>query len=74
MLVLSRKKKESIVVGSGAFGRVLRVTVLEIGSEQVRLGFEADAGVAVHRWEVWEQLRASGEEDPSTAGPAAPVA
>jgi len=75
MLVLSRKSQESVVVG-GADGvaPLLTVTVLEIRGTKVRLGFEADAGVAVHRWEVWEQLRASGEEDPSTAGPAAPVA
>ena len=75
MLVLTRKNQESVVVG-GLNGIVplLKVTVLEIRGRKVRLGFEADAGVAVHRWEVWEQLRASGEEDPSTAGPAAPVA
>ncbi len=61
MLVLSRKKEESVVVGgSSAFARVLKVTVLEIGSRQVRLGFEANEGVSVHRWEVWERIRGNG--------------
>lgn len=61
MLVLSRKKEESVVVGgSSAFARVLKVTVLEIGSRQVRLGFEANEDVSVHRWEVWERIRGNG--------------
>jgi len=34
--------------------------VLEIRGGKVRLGFEADADVPVHRWEVWERIRAGG--------------
>ncbi len=70
MLVLSRKSKESVVVGgSGTFEQLLKVTVLEIKSDRVRLGFEADAAIPVHRWEVWERLRGGqpeslGEEPP----------
>ncbi len=61
MLVLSRKNQESIVVGGSAgFERMLKVTVLEIRGGKVRLGFEADADVLVHRWEVWQRLRAGG--------------
>ena len=60
MLVLSRKSKESVVVGgSGRFERMLKVTVLEIKNGRVRLGFEADASVPVHRYEVWERIRES---------------
>ena len=59
MLVLSRKSQESVVVGGpGAFELLLKITVLEIKNNHVRLGFEADAGVPVHRWEVWERVRA----------------
>ena len=74
MLVLSRKSRESVVVGgSGAFEPLLKVTVLEIQSDRVRLGFEADAGVPVHRWEVWERIRAGSRpdspgEDPGSSG------
>jgi carbon storage regulator len=61
MLVLSRKTQESVVVGgSDRFERMLKVTVLEIKGEKVRLGFEADADVPVHRSEVWERIVASG--------------
>lgn len=57
MLVLSRKSKESVVVGkAGDLEYLLKVTVLEIKGECVRLGFEADVGVPVHRWEVWERI------------------
>ncbi len=60
MLVLSRKNQESVVVGgSTGFERLLKVTVLEINSSTVRLGFEIDKTVPVHRWEVWERIRAA---------------
>ena len=50
MLVLTRKSMESVVVGgSGLFEKLLKVTVLEIKNGSVRLGFEADASVPVHR-------------------------
>jgi carbon storage regulator len=68
MLVLSRKRQEAVVVGgSGGFERVLTVTVLEIKGQSVRLGFEADAAVPVHRLEVWERIHAGGQPD-SPAG------
>ena len=61
MLVLSRKSRESVVVGgSGAFEQMLKVTVLEIKTDRVRLGFEADSAIPVHRWEVWERIRTGG--------------
>jgi carbon storage regulator len=56
MLVLTRKVQEAVVVGGrGGFTTLLRVTVLEIVGNRVRLGFEADADVPVHRQEVWER-------------------
>jgi carbon storage regulator CsrA len=66
MLVLARKNSESVVVGaSGRFEQLLRVTVLEIRNGTVKLGFEADASVAVHRSEIWERIRESN----GTGGP-----
>jgi carbon storage regulator len=57
MLVLSRKAEESVVVGGGdRCQRLLKVTVLEIKGSTVRLGFEADSDVPVHRLEVWERI------------------
>ncbi len=71
MLVLSRKSQESVIVGgSDGFEQMLKVTVLEIGSGKVRLGFEVDKNVPVHRSEVWERIRAGGESNvPMGRGP-----
>jgi len=72
MLVLSRKSHESVMVGgSKGFERVLKVTVLEIGYGRVRLGFEADADVPVHRLEVWERICAKPPPDHAVSAPAA---
>ena len=63
MLVLSRKTEESVVVGGcDGFQHTLKVTVLEITGRKVRLGFEVDPSVPVHRSEVWEQICAGGLE------------
>jgi len=57
MLVLSRRCLEAVAVGgAGGFGPLLKVTVLAIQTGKVKLGFEVDAGVPVHRWEVWERI------------------
>ena len=68
MLVLTRKSRQAVVVGgSGGFERLLKVTVLEIQGGKVRLGFEADADVPVHRWEVWERILACARADDPAA-------
>jgi carbon storage regulator len=73
MLILSRKSQESVVVGgSGGFERLLKVTVLEIRPGLVRLGFEAEADIPVHRWEVWERIRGEDRRGGPTGGPAPP--
>jgi len=73
MLVLSRKLQESVVVGGAAgFERLLKVTVLDIERGTVRLGFEVDRDVPVHRWEVWERIEAAARPAGHGAGPAAP--
>lgn len=60
MLVLTRKSLEAVVVGgSDGFERLLKVTVLEITPGKVRLGFDIDKEVPVHRLEVWEKINAA---------------
>ena len=72
MLVLSRKSRESVVVGGpGAPEPSLKVTVLAIKDDRVRLGFEADGGIPIHRREVWERIRA-GVRPESLGGDPAP--
>jgi sRNA-binding carbon storage regulator CsrA len=60
---------ESVVIGgSPGLARLLKVTVLDIRDGRVRLGFEVDADIPVHRLEVWERIRAGGRNG-SEAGP-----
>jgi len=72
MLVLSRKAYESVVVGdpAGTLEQLLKVTVLEIRGDKVKLGFEADTALPVHRWEVWKDLRAGARLERWKADPA----
>ncbi len=64
MLVLSRKNHESVVVGgAGGFHRLLKVTVIAIQGKNVKLGFEVDGDVLVHRSEVWERIQAGQRLD-----------
>lgn len=52
MLVLSRKKNESIVINDD-----VTIVVVEIRGDKVRLGVEAPRDVPVHRKEVWDAIR-----------------
>jgi len=52
MLVLSRKKNESIIINDHII-----VTVVEIRGDKVRLGIEAPKDVTVHRREVYEAIQ-----------------
>ena len=52
MLVLSRKKNESIIIGEN-----IVVTVVEVRGDKVRLGFDAPKEVSVHRQEVYEAIK-----------------
>ena len=51
MLVLSRKKDESIVINND-----ITIVVVEIRGDKVRLGVEAPKEVPVHRREVFEAI------------------
>ena len=75
MLVLTRKIQESVVVGgSDRFQRILKVKVLEIRGEKVKLGFDVDPEVPVHRMEVYERIIAASRNVNPTGDPAAPIA
>ena len=52
MLVLSRKKNESIVINDD-----ITIVVVEIRGDKVRLGIEAPKEVPVHRREVFDAIR-----------------
>ncbi|MBT4166382.1 carbon storage regulator CsrA [archaeon] len=52
MLVLSRKRDESIIIGDN-----IRVTIVDIRGEKVRLGIDAPTEVPVYRREVHEAIQ-----------------
>ena len=54
MLVLSRKKDESIVINDN-----IVVTVIDIRGDKVRLGFDAPREIPIHRREVYDAIKRS---------------
>ena len=54
MLVLSRKKGESIIINDN-----IVVTVVDIRGDKVRLGFDAPKDVPIHRSEVYDAIKRS---------------
>ena len=59
MLMLSRKSRESVVIGDhNRFDRLLKVTVMEIGPGRVTLGFEVNENVPVQCEDAWERILA----------------
>ena len=73
MLVLSRQRDESIIIGDN-----VQITVVDIRGDKVRLGIVAPAEVSVHRKEVYEAIQRENRKaagvstsDLASAGPAA---
>ena len=60
MLVLSRKKNESIVINNE-----ITIVVVEIRGDKVRLGVEAPREVPVHRREVFDAIQRNLEAQAS---------
>lgn len=52
MLVLSRQRDESIFIGDH-----IKITVVDIRGDKVRLGIEAPTEIPVHRQEVYEAIQ-----------------
>ncbi len=52
MLVLTRRKGESLVLGAD-----VEITVLEVSRHQVKLGVQAPRSVSVYRKEIYEKVR-----------------
>jgi carbon storage regulator len=67
MLVLSRKTGESIVVNGN-----IRVTVLHVDGEVVKIGVHAPAQVPVYRQEVYDEIQNSNQAALVRGKPALP--
>ncbi len=52
MLVLSRKKDESIMIGDD-----IEITIVDVRGDKVRLGINAPRGISVHRKEVYDAIQ-----------------
>ncbi len=52
MLVLSRQRDESIIIGDN-----IKITIVDIRGDKIRIGIEAPPEVAVHRQEVYDAIQ-----------------
>lgn len=63
MLVLSRQRDETIMIGDA-----VEITIVDIRGDKVRLGINAPAQVAVHRKEVYEAIKAENKRAAEAQG------
>lgn len=57
MLALSRKLGESIVIGKD-----IKVSILEIKGDQVKIGIDAPKNVTIYREEIFKQIEEENKE------------
>ncbi|NLF52133.1 MAG: carbon storage regulator CsrA [Leptolinea sp.] len=62
MLVLSRKKGQSIMIGHD-----IEISIIDVQGEQIRLGINAPRSVTIHRKEVFEEIIQENKQAASTA-------
>jgi len=63
MLVLSRERDETIMIGDD-----IELTVVDIRGDKVRLGIKAPSHVAVHRKEVYDAIKRENEQAARLSG------
>jgi carbon storage regulator len=69
MLVFTRRRNETIMIGDG-----IEVRVLRVGRDGVRLGIVAPSDVPVHRQEIYNQIRDANRSAADTPHPMAAIA
>ena len=57
MLVLSRHRDESIMIGDD-----VKITVVDIRGDKVRLGIDAPQSIPVHRQEVYDAIKRENQK------------
>ena len=58
MLILTRRISESIIIGDD-----VKITVLGVKGNQVRLGIDAPKDLSVHREEIYERIKHEKKDD-----------
>lgn len=61
MLVLSRNKDESIIIGNGK--DIIEISIVDIRGDKVRLGITAPSHVFVHRSEIYDAIQREKEKE-----------
>ena len=57
MLVLSRQRDETIIIGDN-----IRITIVDVRGDKVRIGIDAPRDVTVHRQEIYEAIKREMDE------------
>ena len=68
MLVLSRQRDESIMIGDKVV-----ITIVDIRGDKVRLGIQAPQEIPVHRQEIYEAIKRDGRQAGHENGRDAPA-
>ena len=66
MLILTRRIGQTVIIGTD-----IKVTILGVKGNQVRVGIDAPQNVAVHREEIFERIHGKGAAGGPTCGPEA---
>ena len=67
MLILSRKPGETVVID----GRI-RVKIIRVEGDVVKIGIDAPADISIHRQEVYEEIQRSNQEAATPDQPVVP--
>ena len=67
MLVLSRQRDESIIIADN-----IKITIVDIRGDKVRLGIDAPKEIPVHRQEVFDAIQRENDQEDEASAPAPP--
>lgn len=56
MLVLTRKRNESIMIGDD-----IKITIVDVKGDQIKIGIDAPKSVTVHREEIYLEIKAENK-------------
>ena len=60
MLVLTRRQQESVIIGENG---EIKITVLRINGNQVKIGIDAPKELPINREEIYERINAADQDN-----------